>query len=178
MNFYKKAAEVFYEGRRDSARTIRMRPTPDQQARIDLASKKAKADRKPEEPVLFGKKKSTSYDSGGSGWGDAARKAAQKSRGAKTTEVSDDEEEDKTGKAVEMAEPGEVINSSKKTKKKAKKEEGNDWIQKAVNPKHKGYCTPMTKETCTPARKALAKRFKKAGRKEKKSGGTGWQGKV
>ena len=33
------------------------------------------------------------------------------------------------------------------------------WIQKAINPKHKGYCTPMTKKTCTPARKALAKRF-------------------
>ena len=41
------------------------------------------------------------------------------------------------------------------------------WIQKAVNPKHKGYCTPMTKKTCTPARKALARTFKK---KEK----TGW----
>jgi hypothetical protein len=40
--------------------------------------------------------------------------------------------------------------------------EGEDkWIQKAVNPEHKGYCTPMTKPTCTPARKALAKRFKK-----------------
>jgi len=35
------------------------------------------------------------------------------------------------------------------------------WIQKAVNPEHKGYCTPMTKDTCTPRRKALAKRFKK-----------------
>jgi hypothetical protein len=34
------------------------------------------------------------------------------------------------------------------------------WIQKAVNPSHKGYCTPMTKSTCTPHRKALAKRFK------------------
>lgn len=34
------------------------------------------------------------------------------------------------------------------------------WIQKAINPKHKGYCTPMTKDTCTPRRKALAKRFK------------------
>jgi hypothetical protein len=56
--------------------------------------------------------------------------------------------------------------------------EDQDWIQKAVNPKHKGYCTPMTKDTCTPARKALAKRFKKAARKEKKSGGTGWEGKV
>jgi hypothetical protein len=35
------------------------------------------------------------------------------------------------------------------------------WIQKAVDPKHKGYCTPMTKKTCTPRRKALAMRFKK-----------------
>ena len=34
------------------------------------------------------------------------------------------------------------------------------WIKKAINPKHKGYCTPMTKSTCTPRRKALAKRFK------------------
>jgi len=40
-------------------------------------------------------------------------------------------------------------------------QEGDDkWIQKAVDPAHKGYCTPMTKDTCTPARKALAKRFK------------------
>lgn len=34
------------------------------------------------------------------------------------------------------------------------------WIQGAVNPKHKGYCTPMSKKTCTPRRKALARRFK------------------
>ena len=68
----------------------------------------------------------------------------------------------------EMAEPGK-IDASKKN---------GDWIQKAVNPKHKGYCTPMTKSTCTPARKALAKRFKKAAKKEKSQGGTGWQGKV
>tara|TARA_R110000751_G_scaffold306854_1_gene426398 strand:- start:281 stop:694 length:414 start_codon:yes stop_codon:yes gene_type:complete len=54
----------------------------------------------------------------------------------------------------------------------------DNWIQKAVNPEHEGYCTPMTKKTCTPPRKALAKRFKKAARKEKKEGGTGWQGKV
>lgn len=38
-----------------------------------------------------------------------------------------------------------------------------NWIGKAVNPGHKGYCTPMSKSTCTPARKALAKRFKKGG---------------
>jgi hypothetical protein len=36
-----------------------------------------------------------------------------------------------------------------------------NWIQKAVNPKHKGFCTPMSKATCTPRRKALARTFKK-----------------
>ena len=43
-----------------------------------------------------------------------------------------------------------------------------NWIQKAVNPKHKGYCTPMTKKTCTPKRKALAMTFKKMGRARKR----------
>jgi hypothetical protein len=38
---------------------------------------------------------------------------------------------------------------------------GGNWIQGAVNPKHKGYCTPMTKSTCTPRRKAFAKTMKK-----------------
>jgi hypothetical protein len=36
-----------------------------------------------------------------------------------------------------------------------------NWIQKAVNPKHKGFCTPMSKKTCTPKRAALARTFKK-----------------
>lgn len=35
------------------------------------------------------------------------------------------------------------------------------WIKGAVNPAHKGYCTPMTKKTCTPRRKAFAKTMKK-----------------
>lgn len=35
------------------------------------------------------------------------------------------------------------------------------WIQSAVNPDHKGYCSPTTKSTCTPARKRLAETFKK-----------------
>lgn len=35
------------------------------------------------------------------------------------------------------------------------------WISKAVNPAHKGFCTPMTKATCTPKRKAFAKTMKK-----------------
>ena len=38
-----------------------------------------------------------------------------------------------------------------------------NWIKKAVNPDHAGFCTPMSKSTCTPRRKALAKRFKKGG---------------
>jgi len=42
-----------------------------------------------------------------------------------------------------------------------------NWIQKAVNPKHKGFCTPMTKPTCTPKRKALAKTFKAMAKKRK-----------
>jgi len=41
------------------------------------------------------------------------------------------------------------------------REEDEKWIQNAVNPEHKGYCTPMSKPTCTPRRKALAMRFKK-----------------
>jgi len=39
--------------------------------------------------------------------------------------------------------------------------DGGKWIQNAVNPSHKGYCTPMSKSTCTPRRKALARTFKK-----------------
>ena len=54
--------------------------------------------------------------------------------------------------------------ASKRTTPKAK---DGKWIQKAVNPKHKGYCTPMTKATCTPKRKALAKTFKAMGRARK-----------
>lgn len=42
-----------------------------------------------------------------------------------------------------------------------------NWIQKAVNPKHKGFCTPMTKPTCTKKRKALALTFKAMAKKRK-----------
>lgn len=45
------------------------------------------------------------------------------------------------------------------------------WIQKAINPKHKGYCTPMTKSTCTPRRKALAKTLKKMAKRRKGENG-------
>jgi hypothetical protein len=46
------------------------------------------------------------------------------------------------------------------TAKKDKK-----WMQKAVNPKHEGFCSPLTKKTCTPKRKALAKTFKAIAKK-------------
>lgn len=52
------------------------------------------------------------------------------------------------------------------TRSLAKAKDGK-WIQKAVNPKHKGYCTPMTKSTCTPRRKALARTFKKMAKRRK-----------
>lgn len=53
-----------------------------------------------------------------------------------------------------------------KVKEKPKAKDGK-WIQKAVNPAHKGYCTPMTKKTCTPKRKALAMTFKKMAKARK-----------
>ncbi len=34
------------------------------------------------------------------------------------------------------------------------------WLSGAVNPKHVGFCSPMTKSTCTPRRKAFAERAK------------------
>ena len=49
------------------------------------------------------------------------------------------------------------------------------WIQKAINPAHKGYCTPLSKPSCTGHRRALALRFKKGGDLHKDSrayGGT------
>ena len=54
----------------------------------------------------------------------------------------------------------------KTTATKPKAKDGK-WIQKAVNPAHKGYCTPMTKATCTPKRKALAMTFKKMAKARK-----------
>jgi hypothetical protein len=47
------------------------------------------------------------------------------------------------------------------------KAKGGKWIQKAINPKHKGYCTPTTKKTCTPKRKALAMTLKKMAKARK-----------
>jgi hypothetical protein len=52
-------------------------------------------------------------------------------------------------------------------KDSAHKAKEGKWIQKAINPKHKGYCTPMTKKTCTPKRKALAMTLKKMAKSRK-----------
>ena len=60
-----------------------------------------------------------------------------------------------------------LANQRKGGKTSKVKAKDGKWIQKAVNPKHKGYCTPMTKATCTPKRKALAKTFKAMGRARK-----------
>ena len=51
--------------------------------------------------------------------------------------------------------------------KNKKGSSSKNWIQKAVNPAHKGYCTPVTKATCTPRRKALAMTFKKMAKSRK-----------
>jgi hypothetical protein len=61
-------------------------------------------------------------------------------------------------KTIKKSQLMEIIQSIVRDTLQEKKDK--TWIQKAVNPKHAGYCTPMTKSTCTPRRKALAKRFK------------------
>jgi hypothetical protein len=42
-----------------------------------------------------------------------------------------------------------------------KKKKDKKWLQKAVNPKHEGWCTPMTKSTCTGHRRAFAQLMKR-----------------
>jgi hypothetical protein len=60
--------------------------------------------------------------------------------------------------------------SDKRPKKKLKSggsvAKDAKWIQKAINPKHKGFCTPQTKKTCTPKRKALAQTLRKIAKKK------------
>jgi hypothetical protein len=65
------------------------------------------------------------------------------------------------------AKKGAKVVKKAKAGAKVSKAEGGKWIQKAINPKHKGYCTPMTKKTCTPKRKALAVTLKKMAKARK-----------
>ena len=46
-------------------------------------------------------------------------------------------------------------------KEESQYKKGGNWIQKAVNPSHVGYCSPPSKKTCTPKRKAFAMTMKK-----------------
>jgi len=62
---------------------------------------------------------------------------------------------------------GPLIKKNGSALKTGGKVKDKKWIQKAVNPAHKGYCTPMTKATCTPKRKALAMTFKKMAKARK-----------
>lgn len=58
--------------------------------------------------------------------------------------------------------------------KEGGKSKGKNWIQGAVNPAHKGFCSPVTKSTCTPRRKAFAETMKKhhGFHKKHENGGT------
>lgn len=56
--------------------------------------------------------------------------------------------------------------SKKKNGGSVKAKDGKKWIQKAINPAHKGFCTPQTKATCTPKRKALAQTLRKIAKKK------------
>jgi hypothetical protein len=52
------------------------------------------------------------------------------------------------------------------------KEKKGGWLAGAVNPNHKGYCTPMSKPTCTGHRRAFALMMKKKhGFHKKEDGG-------
>lgn len=42
-----------------------------------------------------------------------------------------------------------------------KQKKGGNWIQGAINPAHKGWCTPLSNPHCTGARRRLALTFKK-----------------
>lgn len=37
------------------------------------------------------------------------------------------------------------------------------WLKTAINPAHKGWCTPLSNPHCTGRRRALAMRLKKGG---------------
>jgi len=51
---------------------------------------------------------------------------------------------------------------------------GGQWIQKAINPAHKGWCTPLSNPHCTGRRRALALLFKRKHGFHKKYGEGGY----
>lgn len=81
--------------------------------------------------------------------------------------AGDTYEKNKKARLNEAAKKSAIQSSKEVSSKKATKAKDGKWIQKAINPKHKGYCTPMTKKTCTPKRKALAMTLKKMAKARK-----------
>lgn len=63
-------------------------------------------------------------------------------------------------KLFELVDKGHTVPEARSIINGESPEAKTGWIAEAVNPAHKGYCTPETKSTCTPARRALAERFK------------------
>jgi hypothetical protein len=97
-----------------------------------------------------------------------AKKIAQKEADAKSSAESLKYWNKPMLKPIGSASTETLGKIAKNIKKSASpKAKDGKWIQKAVNPAHKGYCTPMTKATCTPKRKALAKTFKAMAKKRK-----------
>ena len=103
-----------------------------------------------------------------SGGGSLAHDDAEKSKGAAADDIPHGTETRARAEAEHVRKTGKCIDGSPPpcgSQTEAKKGKKDDkWIQKAVDPDHEGYCTPMTKATCTPKRKALAETFKKMGR--------------
>lgn len=65
-----------------------------------------------------------------------------------------------TQRSYDVNRPSESFAGDKRTMQIHEKKK---FLKQAINKKHKGYCTPMSKKTCTPHRKALARRFKAGG---------------
>lgn len=92
----------------------------------------------------------------------------------KLRELKAAEEKLKRDTAIKMAkakrqrdkEENMLLKEKLSNKKKGGSTGDKKWIQKAINPAHKGYCTPMSKPTCTPKRKALAKTLKAMAKKK------------
>jgi hypothetical protein len=82
------------------------------------------------------------------------------------TEMYDDEEEcTMNERYVELANAQRNLTEAelcelKTLREKIDKISEEKFLKKAINPAHKGYCTPMSKPTCTPHRKAFARRAK------------------
>lgn len=84
----------------------------------------------------------------------------------KTEEQSTPKVTMKRSELKEMIKQVVRVRLDEMTKKKVNEagltsEKGDKWLQKAINPAHKGICTPITKSTCTGHAKALAKTLKK-----------------